>query len=54
MAAIMLVVVPGFLPKAEENLGSEAKEFRIPLRGAKAVYLQTKEGEASFENLSVS
>ncbi|MDG1150749.1 MAG: murein biosynthesis integral membrane protein MurJ [Akkermansiaceae bacterium] len=53
MAAIMLVVVPGFLPKAEENLGSEAIEFRIPLRGAKAVYLQTKEGEARFENLSV-
>lgn len=53
MAAIMLVVVPGFLPKAEERLGSEAKEFRIPLRGAKAVYLQTKEGEASFKNFSV-
>lgn len=53
MAAIMLVVVPGFLPKAEEKLGSEAKEFRIPLRGAKAVYLQTKEGEASFKNFSV-
>ncbi|MEN8785095.1 MAG: murein biosynthesis integral membrane protein MurJ [Akkermansiaceae bacterium] len=53
MAAIMLIVVPGFLPKAEESLGSETKEFRIPLRGAKAVYLQTEGGEADFENLCV-
>ena len=53
MAAIMLVVVPGFLPKAEEKLGTEPIEFRIPLRGAKAVYLQTKGGETNFENLSV-
>ena len=53
MAAIMLVVVPGFLPKAEEKLGRKAIEFRIPLRGAKAVFLQTKEGEASFEKLSL-
>lgn len=53
MAAVMLVVVPGFLPKVEETLGSESTEFRIPLRGAKAVYLETKGGEAAFENLSV-
>jgi len=53
MAAIMLVVVPGFLPKAEESLGSEATEFRIPLRGAKAVYLKCESGGAVFTGLSV-
>lgn len=53
MAAIMLVVVPGFLPKAEESLGSEATEFRIPLRGAKAVYLKSESGGAVFTGLSV-
>jgi putative peptidoglycan lipid II flippase len=53
MTAIMLVVVPGFLPKAEESLTDEASEFRIPLRGAKAVYLKVEDGEADLKNLLV-
>ncbi len=53
MTAIMLVVVPGFLPKVEETLGSEATEFRVPLRGAKAVYVEIKDGRAEFGNLKL-
>jgi hypothetical protein len=52
MTAIMLVVVPGFLPKAEESLTDEASEFRIPLRGAKAVYLKVEDGEADLKTCS--
>ncbi len=53
MAAIMLVVVPGFLPKVEEDLSGEGQEFRVALRGAKAVYLQLEEGRGNveFDNL---
>ncbi len=53
MAAIMLVVVPGFLPKVDEALGEEAIEFRVPLRGAKALYLQSENGSVEFEDLSL-
>lgn len=53
MTAIMLVVVPGFLPKVDEELGSDATEFRIPLRGAKAVYVEIQDGRAEFENLTL-
>lgn len=52
MAALMLVVVPGFLPKVDESLSAEAVQFRIPLRGAKAVYLQA-DGEADFGELTL-
>ncbi len=53
MAALMLVVVPGFLPKVDESLSEEGVEFRVPLRGAKAVYLQT-EGGVDFGELSLT
>lgn len=53
MAALMLVVVPGFLPKVEEALSSEATEFRVPLRGAREVYLEVKDGQAEFAELTV-
>ncbi len=53
MTALMLVVVPGFLPKVDESLSEEATEFRVPLRGAKAVYLQT-EGGADFGDLTLT
>ena len=56
MSWVMLAVVPGFLPKAEFDGGSEASDFRVALRGAKAVYLQV-EGEpsgAQFHDLSLT
>ena len=53
MAALMLVVVPGFLPKVDESLGKEVTEFRVPLRGAKAVYLEV-DGVVQFEELRVT
>ncbi len=53
MAALMLVVVPGFLPKVDEVLAKESTEFRVPLRGAKAVYFQT-DGVVEFENLRLT
>ena len=43
MSWVMFAVVPGFLPKAEHTGGSEASDFRIALRGAKAVYLQVED-----------
>jgi putative peptidoglycan lipid II flippase len=51
MAVVMLVVVPGFLPKVEEPLASEGSRFRVPLRGAKAIYLSVEGGEAVLEDL---
>ena len=56
MAWVMLAVVPGFLPKFEEELSNNPSEFRVALRGAKAVYLQT-EGDPSdvqFHDLSLT
>lgn len=53
MAALMLVVVPGFLPKVDESLSAEATEFRVPLRGAKAVYVQTG-GGADFGEMTLT
>lgn len=53
MAAVMLVVVPGFLPKVEQELTTEPSQFRVGLRGAKAVYVVIEDGEAEVENLSL-
>lgn len=53
MAAVMLVVVPGFLPKVDEDLSGESTEFRIPLRGAKAVFIQAEGEQIEFENLTL-
>jgi putative peptidoglycan lipid II flippase len=53
MAALMLVVVPGFLPKVEETLSDQKTEFRIPLRGAKAVYLTLADGDPDFHELAL-
>ena len=55
MAAIMLVVVPGFLPKYDENLTATPAPVEVALRGAKAIYLQL-EGEnlsPDFNNFEV-
>lgn len=41
MAFVMLAVVPGFLAKFDQSLTEEPADFRIALRGAKAVYIQT-------------
>jgi putative peptidoglycan lipid II flippase len=40
MSALMLVVVPGFLPKFDQPLSETSTEFRIPLRGARSVYFE--------------
>jgi putative peptidoglycan lipid II flippase len=53
MAAIMLVVVPGFLPKVDETLSSEVTEFRVPLRGARAVYVEVEKGSVDFQSLNL-
>lgn len=53
MAVLMLVVVPGFLPKWEESVSEEPAAFRVPLRGAKAVYLEAGEGRAELSELAV-
>jgi putative peptidoglycan lipid II flippase len=53
MAAIMLVVVPGFLPKVDETLSSEVTEFRVPLRGARAVYVEVEKGSVDFRSLNL-
>lgn len=55
MSWIMLAVVPGFLPKFETSLTEAPAEFRVALRGAKAVYV-TAEGDTErvdFSNLTV-
>ena len=54
MAALMLVVVPGFLPKYEESLSEEGDSFRVALRGAKAVYLDAGASEAVASDLFVT
>jgi len=56
MSWVMLAVVPGFLPQAEHEGGNEASEFRVALRGAKAVYLQVegKASEIQFHDLSLT
>lgn len=52
MAALMLVVVPGFLAKVDEDLSEEPVEFRIALRGADALYLESTPGEVvNYESL---
>ena len=48
MAAIMLVVVPGFLPKVDETLSSEVTEFRVPLRGARLSMWRLKKDRWTF------
>lgn len=53
MAAIMLVVVPGFLPKVDETLSSEVTEFRVPLRGARAVYVEVEKGSVDYRSLNL-
>lgn len=54
MAALMLVVVPGFLAKVDEDLSSEPVEFRVALRGADALYLETTPGEVvNYESLTM-
>ncbi|MBR9761184.1 hypothetical protein GYB43_12780, partial [bacterium] len=55
MSWVMLAVVPGFLPKAEHAGGSEASDFRIALRGAKAVYFQVEDecSEIQFHDLTL-
>jgi len=55
MAALMLVVVPGFLPKVEESLSNEPVKVEVALRGAKAVYLQMEGEDAApdFSNLEL-
>lgn len=55
MSWVMLAVVPGFLPKAEHAGGSEASDFRIALRGAKAVYFQVEDEcpEIQFHDLTL-
>jgi len=53
MAALMLVVVPGFLPKFEDKLTTEEVEYRVPLRGAKAVFIQTT-GGAEFGEMTLT
>lgn len=42
MSVIMLVIVPGFLPKVEESLTAEAVEFSVELKGAREVYFVGK------------
>lgn len=52
MAFVMLAVVPGFLAKFDQPLTAESAEFRIALRGAKAVYFEAEEpGNFSFSEL---
>ncbi|YCM44144.1 murein biosynthesis integral membrane protein MurJ [Verrucomicrobiaceae bacterium 227] len=51
MAALMLVVVPGFLPKFDETLNEDPVGIEMALRGAKAVYLQV-EGEDAAPDFS--
>ena len=55
MAALMLVVVPGFLPKFDESLSDQSVEVEVALRGAKAVYLQLEGEEIApeFSNLEL-
>lgn len=55
MAVLMLVVVPGFLPKVDETLHEKPLEVQVALRGAKAVYLQLEGDKIDphFENLQV-
>jgi len=48
-----LVVVPGFLPKVDETLSSEVTEFRVPLRGARAVYVEVEKGSVDFRSLNL-
>ncbi|MEN8693376.1 MAG: murein biosynthesis integral membrane protein MurJ [Akkermansiaceae bacterium] len=45
MAFVMLAVVPGFLAKFDQPLTTEPAEFRIALRGAKAVYFEAENPE---------
>ena len=51
MAALMLVVVPGFLPKFDESLNEQPAGVEVALRGAKAVYLQL-DGEEAVPDFS--
>lgn len=53
MAALMLVVVPGFLPKVEETLDETSTEFRVALRGAKAVYIENDGQRLTMKELVV-
>ncbi len=45
MGPIMLMVVPGFLAKFDESLTEAPQEFRISLKGARAVYFEGKSAE---------
>ncbi len=55
MAWIMLAVVPGFLPQFDQSLSSQQAEFRMALRGAKAVYMQVDgdPAEVKLQNLQL-
>ena len=53
MAALMLVVVPGFLPKVDDSLDGEERDFRVALRGAKAVYVEVGEDAVDLSGLTV-
>lgn len=46
MSFIMLAVVPGFLAKFDQSLSDQPEDFRIALRGARAVYIQSSDPAA--------
>lgn len=50
MGFIMLAVVPGFLPKVEAVLEPEPLEFRMEVKGAKAIWF---EGRADLSDLKL-
>ncbi|MGC6464457.1 MAG: murein biosynthesis integral membrane protein MurJ [Akkermansiaceae bacterium] len=43
MSVLMLVVVPGFLPKFDQTLTDDDTDFRVALRGARTVYFEEVE-----------
>lgn len=52
MSFIMMAVVPGFLAKFDHSLNVVPKEFRIALRGARAVYIESSDpSTVNFVNL---
>lgn len=50
MSVLMLVVVPGFLPKFDQQLTGDGEDFRVSLRGARTVYFQEAD-QLEFSNI---
>ena len=54
MAFVMFAVVPGFLSKVDTSLSDTPQEFKVTLRGARAIYFESSEGSAvKFHDLSM-